>query len=117
MADQYTNMDLGYGLQSGSGQPAIPAPPDVTIEEQVTISASSSLFGRYSELPPTRAMKTLVKNTTAKFGRLQDRLLKYAELCTDPGATDFGAQGAEKLKVAKCLFQYRLVDIQRVRKD
>ena len=71
-------------------------------------------FGKPSELPATKAMKTLIKNSVAKYQRLQDRLLKYTQHL-DQEREDFADEA--HMKAVKKFYQFRLVDIQRIRKD
>src|SRR5215212_811261 len=48
---------------------------------------NNSKFGRLSELPPTKAMKTLCKNLVAKFVRYQARLVEYGAICANDATT------------------------------
>ena len=91
---------------SGSGDTVTPAP--------TAPPKANHAFGKPSELPATKAMKTLIKNSVTKFQRLQDRLLKYTQHYND--ANDGFADPAH-LKAVKKFYQFRLVDIQRIRKD
>ena len=74
-----------------------------------------AMFGKPSELPATKAMKTLVKNSVAKYQRLQDRLLKYATFNVNEEERQFADPA--HLKAVKNFYQFRLVDIQRIRKE
>ena len=73
-------------------------------------------FGKVSELPSTKAMKTRVKNLVQKHSRLQERLLKYSGLLTVQDGQIVIASD-EAAKAAKKLYQFRFVDLQSIRKD
>src|SRR5436190_21992499 len=75
---------------------------------------------KFAELPATKAMKTHVKNLISKYSRLQDRILKYnALLETEDTPTDLTQvlTNDDAAKAAKKLYQFRLLDIQGIRKN
>jgi hypothetical protein len=90
----------------------------------------ASVFGKYHELPLTRAMKTRVKNLISKLARLQTRLLKVngmAPLVQDQESTTDSVEesiyrlpslGRRKYKIEelKKTYQFRLVDVQSFRR-
>src|SRR5436305_316074 len=75
---------------------------------------------KFAELPATKAMKTHVKNLISKYSRLQDRLLKYNALIDNENdAIDLSTvlKDENAVKAAKKFYQFRLLDIQSIRKD
>src|SRR5256885_17085819 len=97
--------------------PVAPSGSNTTGEDQTSAPPpkANKEFGKPSELPATKAMKTLVKNSVAKYQRLQDRLLKYATFNVNEEERQFADPA--HLKAVKNFYQFRLVDIQRIRKE
>src|SRR5256885_1529228 len=114
MQNQQHQMDLDNVATGSTQTPADnPAPtPPATL--------TPPLKEKLSELPATKAMKTKVKNMFSKYGRLQDRLLKYKSLLVDDASEDnchLRDDTPAVLKAAQKLYQFRLVDVQTIRKD
>ncbi|HZS42605.1 MAG TPA: reverse transcriptase domain-containing protein [Candidatus Paceibacterota bacterium] len=107
-------VDTELGVATGStNTPHLQSSQPLPLNSESTPTSS---FGRYAELPPTRAMKTFCKNLVSKYTRLQSRLLQYTDM-KDGADIDNGIiTNPDKLKKIKKLYQFRLVDIPRLRK-
>src|SRR5207253_10844926 len=104
-----TAMDLDENVVAPSGSNT-----NDTAQTPLQPPKANKEFGKPSELPATKAMKTLIKNSVAKYQRLQDRLLKYTQHLDTEGT---GFADDSHMKAVKKFYQFRLVDIQRIRKD
>ncbi|HVH96725.1 MAG TPA: hypothetical protein VM682_07275, partial [Bacillus sp. (in: firmicutes)] len=136
MSNYEDQLTSAFGQQSGSGTTPAPIDEDQMHVDKDTpgynanpiiINPSSGAyplnfsttqlqgFGKMSELPATKAMKTRVKNLTSKHSRLQDRLLKYTGLVNFTNNMHTFKDEASA-KAAKKFYQFRFVDIQSIRK-
>src|SRR3954447_14080910 len=106
-------------LPSGSTPSASATPQYAQTHIQTPLLVDHSELGKLAELPATKAMKTHVKNLISKYSRLQTRLLKYNELLESGSDEDPIAlkNTDEAVKAAKKFYQFRLLDLQSIRKD
>jgi hypothetical protein len=74
----------------------------------------SSILGKFSELPATKAMKTFCRNRVVKRKRLQERLLFYSSLVEGEGDNYRLKEGPEVLKKIKQLYEFKFVGIHQM---